>query len=256
VLFSAPGLGVFALLALRQNVNPNWPAVFYLSATVLAAAWVERVALDFLPWTKLRDWLKPALRAGAGVTAAGYVVPFAITWVGLAGSIKFDPALRLRGWKEVGQRAGEFFSKVPDPKNTFVIVLGHRDQASQLAFYMPQKPRVFRYVYRDIVESQYEIWPDPGDYSLTDGDAILFAPTDDPWPASREIPHSLQRQFRSMEDIGDIRVPIGSRSERHFDVFLMRGLKFWDPPLKRDAEPEQPEDPGESVNPNGAAENR
>ena len=41
VLFSAPGILALILLAIRQKANPNWPAVFYVSAFVLLAAWLR-----------------------------------------------------------------------------------------------------------------------------------------------------------------------------------------------------------------------
>ena len=230
VLFSGPGLAVFALLSLRQNVNPNWPAVYYLGAAVLTAAWLDRAALDVLPWPRLRGWFRPALLLGAIASAAGYFLPFAIGLAGLTGSDKLDPTLRLRGWKEVGEQAGALLANVPHPENTFVVVLGHRDHASQLAFNMPQQPRVFRFVRRDVVESQYEIWPDPGDFAATGGDALVFLPSDEPQPRKREIPASLRRQFHDMDEFGEIHVPLGGGAERYYNVCLLRHLKFWDPP--------------------------
>ncbi|MCE9520032.1 MAG: glycosyltransferase family 39 protein [Verrucomicrobia bacterium] len=240
VIFSGPGLMIFALLSFRQNVNPNWPAVFYLGASVLAAAWLDRVALHVHPWTRMRGWLRPALLLSIILSAMMYLLPFAIGWAGLAGNDKFDPLLRLRGWKEVGIQAGGFLEKVPQPKNTFVLVLAHRDHASQLAFNMPQQPRVYRYVYRDVLESQYEIWPGPEDFTGSHSDALLFIPVDRRGPAEPEIPVSLTRQFDSIDALGEIRGPIGDHAERIYKVHLLRHLNFWAPPLRPDpaAEPE------------------
>jgi 4-amino-4-deoxy-L-arabinose transferase-like glycosyltransferase len=235
VLFSGAGLAVFALLSLRQNVNPNWPAVFYLGAAVLAAAWLDRTALQVLPWTRLRGWLRPALLTGGAASALGYLAPFAVGLAGLAGNDRFDPALRLRGWKEVGAQAGAFLAKTPHPENTFVIALDHRDHASQLAFNMPQQPRVFRFVRRDVIESQYEIWPDPGDFVESHGDALVFVSADESGLAARRIPVSLQRQFSSMEELGEIHVPLGGGAERSYKALLFRSLKFWAPPKNLDA---------------------
>jgi len=234
VLFSGPGLAAFALLSFRQNVNPNWPAVYYVGAAVLAGAWTDHAALDVLPWRRMRGWLPPALVLGAATSLVGYLLPFAIPLAGLSGS-RFDLTLRLRGWKEVGQQAGAFLAKVPRPENTFVLVMGHRDHASQLAFSMPQHPRVFRYVRRDVIESQYEIWPDPGDFVATHGDALLFLPADEAGSVKRVIPASLQRQFKAMEELGQIRVPLGGRAQKYYNVWLMRHLEFWDPPRSHEA---------------------
>ncbi len=232
VLYSGPGLAVFILLSFRQNVNPNWPAVFYLSASVLTAAWLSRAAIDVLPWTRLRGWLRPTLLLGAILTALIYFLPFAIGLAGLAGHDNFDPLFRLRGWKEVGDQAGAFLAKVPQPKNTFVLVLAHRDHASQLAFNMPQQPRVFRYVYRDVLESQYEIWPSPADHAVTNSDALLIIPVDRRGPAEPEIPGSLKRQFDSLEKLGEFRVPLSDSTDRIYKIHLLRHLNFWAPPLR------------------------
>ncbi|MEY4483302.1 MAG: hypothetical protein RL693_754, partial [Verrucomicrobiota bacterium] len=45
VIFSAPALMVFSLLALRQSINPNWPAVYYLSGMTLVAAALQGTAV-------------------------------------------------------------------------------------------------------------------------------------------------------------------------------------------------------------------
>ncbi len=234
VIFSGPGLVAFALLSFRQNVNPNWPAVFYIGASVLAAAWLNRAALDVLPWTRLRGWLRPALLLGAFLTAVMYFLPFAIGLAGLAGHDKYDPLLRLRGWKEIGVQAGAFLEKVPQPENTFVLVLAHRDHASHLAFNMPQQPRIFRYVYRNVIESQYEIWPGPEVFTGSHSDALLFVPVDERGPIEPEIPGSLKRQFESIAPLGEIRVPIGDHSKRAYKVHLLRHMNFWAPPVRPD----------------------
>lgn len=240
VLFSGPGLAAFAVLSFRQNVNPNWPAVYYVGAAVLAGAWLDRSALDVLPWRRMRSWRRPALLLGAATSLVVYLLPFAIPLAGLSGS-GLDLTLRLRGWKEVGQQAGAFLAQVPRPENTFVLVVAHRDHASQLAFSMPQHPRVFRYVRRDVVESQYEVWPGPGEFVATHGDALLFLPVDGEGSVKRGIPASLQRQFETMEELGAICVPLGGRARKYYNVWLMRHLKFWNPPKSHEEIAEPPE---------------
>lgn len=231
VLFSAPALAVFVLLSLRQNVNANWPAVFYLGAMVLAAAWLNGVALAPLPWTRQRALVRPAVWTGLVFSVVMYFVPLVLNFTPLAGG-PFDPALRLRGWREVGRQAQMFLDQVPHPDNTFVVALGERDHASELAFYMPTHPQIYRFRPADVIESQYEIWPDPGDMGYIGGDALIFKPTDD-----TPLPPSLERGFlHKIQKIGEIHASMGrSGEQRLYLVYLAREMKYWPgPPTAED----------------------
>ncbi len=229
VIFSGPGLAVFILLSMRQSVNVNWPAVYYISATVLAGAWLDRVALDALPWMRLRNWARPAIITGLVMSLLSCVLPFAIGALGQVGT-RLDPALRLRGWKDAGAQAGALLAKVPRPEQTFVIVYGDRSNASQLAFYTPQQPQVFRFTHSGVIESQYELWPHPGELNYFSHDALIIMPPDDAPPHDDSLPAPLIRQFRSVEDFGYIRVPLGRDAARNYKVYLARSMKSWDPP--------------------------
>ena len=85
-LYCAPGMAVFFMLALRQEIHPNWPAAFYISATVLVAAWLSGSALRVLDWPRLRALQKPALVLAGVVVLFTYMVPFSIGAAGLAGT--------------------------------------------------------------------------------------------------------------------------------------------------------------------------
>ncbi len=247
VMFSGPGLAVFILLSYRQSVNVNWPAVYYISAIVLAGAWLDRVALDALPWQRLRGWARPAVITGLGVSLISCILPFAISALGQEGT-SLDPAMRLRGWRDAGVQAGALLAKVPRPSRTFVVIYGDRSHASQLAFYMPQQPQVFRFVREGITESQYELWPDPGDLDRFSWDALMIMPSENLEPQSQEVPSSLRRQFRHMIDLGPISVPLGHEAGRSYKVFLAKNLRSWirPPVIDPSAPPESPE-PGAAM---------
>ncbi len=248
VMFSAPGLAVFILLSMRQSVNVNWPAVFYISATVLAGAWLDRVALDKLAWKRPAGWARPAILSGLVVTLLSCILPFAIGALGQAGT-RFDAALRLRGWRDAGAQAGALLAKVPRPDQTFVIVYGDRSNASQLAFYMPQQPRVFRYVHEGPPESQYEIWPDAGDLNLLTWDSLVIMPPDNVETPPESMPPPLERQFESVDLFGEIKVPLGHGANRSYKVFLAREMIKWRPPKRRDPSEPPSEDKPEGIAP-------
>lgn len=210
-LFSAPALLVFFLLALRQNVNPNWPAVFYLSAMVLLAG---RLAAS---WERRRGTVRLALVMAGVMTLLAYALPLIIPAAGLSGHAKLDPLERLRGWSQAGHAAGDALAQVPRPQQTFLLALGHRDNASQFAFYTPQHPPVYRWQPDGALVSQYELWPSM--HERTGWDALILQPSDKP------LAKSLQKQFASVEPLPAIRIPLGNAQERRWQLYLAKGLK-------------------------------
>ncbi len=226
VIFSAPALVAFFALALRQSVNPNWPAVFYLSATILAAAWARGKALSTLNLPKFQSLGKPAIKLATAFCILIYALPLATTAFGLSGNPKIDLVARLRGWSELGKAAGKYLDAAPRPKETFVLALGHREHASQLAFDMPQHPRVYRFDLEGRVESQYELWPSAEERLGLD--ALIFEPEMD-----RAMLQTLDNAFDSVEKIGEIHVPIGFGRGRDYQVFLGHKLKAWPKPRPR-----------------------
>ncbi len=237
VIFSAPALVAFFGLALRQSVNPNWPAVFYLSATILAAAWVRGQALAALTLPRLQALGKPAIKLAIVFCVLTYALPLITTALGLEGNPKIDLAARLRGWSEMGKEAGKYLEAAPRPTETFVLALGHREHASQLAFDMPQHPRVYRWDLEGRVESQYELWPSAEE--RLGWDALIFDPETD-----RPLMQTLDHAFESTEKLGEIHVPIGYGRGRDYQVYLGHKLKSWPKPKPRTGLPsEEKKDP-------------
>lgn len=223
VLFSAPALMVFFMLAVRQSINPNWPAVYYLSGVILVAAALQGSWSPVWPAIRWQRWLKPTTILAFVVTLLAYLTPVAMGLFGLEGHPKFDPLARVRGWKEVGAEAGRFYAQAPAPEKTFFLVMGHRENASQISFYTPQHPPVYRWQDDDIISSQYELWPRANEERMG-GDALIFI------PEGSGLAKSMARSFEKVEKVGDIRVPIGSERLRSYDVYLGRNLISWPKP--------------------------
>lgn len=231
-LFSAPPLLVFVLLSLRQHVNENWPAVYYLSAMVL----LPGLAL-YRVEEKIPVRLKRALQVGAVFAGLLYLLIPVISFAGLRGHDKYDRFADLRGWEESGQKVAEFFAKVPRPEQTFVIITQGRKYASQLAFWMPQHPRVYLWNRKGVVESQYDVWPDGADKA--GWDAFIVKPADDrddgPMTQLRGV---FRRSFENVETLGDVEVDIGNGTARRFRLFLGRNMLNW-PPVDPDPAPNE-----------------
>ena len=215
---AAPGLLLFCGLALRQKINPNWPAVFFVPAFLLAAAWMNQA----LPFAARPFWKTWSLRIGAGFVALVHLALLAVFLTDLKGHKKLN---EMRGWRETGLQAGRFLERVPRPQNTFVLTTGYRYDAAQLAFTMPQHPRTYRWERSGRVLSQYEVWPGPEE-RLGD-DALIFQ-------NGRETPGKLFRElrerFEKVESLGRVEVQLGEGNRRVFDVFLGHRLKSWTVP--------------------------
>lgn len=227
VVFSVPALAAFFLLALRQDVHANWPAVFYIPVFILTAAWMEDAAHGLSLGGKWRVWGRRGVWVGLAMAIIAYVFPLVSGPLGLAGHRRFDPLDRLRGWKEAGAKQGEFLKNVPHPERTFVVVLGHRHFASEAAFYMPQQPRVYRWQADGRRMSQYDLWPGPGE-DMKGWDALLFYPNSEEHDYKKLNPSVFFRHaFVNTTKLGDIDVPVGNGLRRSFQVFLCDRLKKW-----------------------------
>jgi 4-amino-4-deoxy-L-arabinose transferase-like glycosyltransferase len=213
-LCAAPALLLFQLLSLRQHVNENWPAVFYVSAAVLAAA------------MQPLHWLRRGYAVGAVFTLLMYALAPTIRALGWTGREDRDPFIAMRGWQTAAGPLSDMLAAVPHPERTFVVVLDHRHNASQMAFFLRQKPMVYRWNRDDLVESQYEVWPGPED--KLGWDAFIIQPDSLEPDAKRfSLPMRLQRSFSSYEKVGSVIVPLGNGARRGFQAYLARDMKEW-----------------------------
>ena len=216
LLASAPALACFAVLALRQRINPNWPAAFFVPAFVLAAAWMR----GLLPRTASPAWERWSLRVGAALVL---IVHLLLVIVFATNLKSINKLASIRGWHEAGIEAQKFLDQVPRREKTFVMALGHRYHAAQMAFYMPSHPRLYRWEPSGTVQSQYEIWP--GAEERIGHDALIIDPSMEGTLLQNSV---FTEAFERLEHLGDIRVLLGQES-REFSVYLGRNLKTWKP---------------------------
>lgn len=214
LLTSAPMLAIFAVLALRQRINPNWPAAFFVPAFILAAAWM----CGKLPTTAHPGWQRWSLRVGGTLVAIVHILLIVVFTTDLKSINKLSS---IRGWREAGIEAQKFLDQVPQPEKTFVMALGHRYHAAEMAFYMPSHPRLYRWEPSDTVQSQYEIWPGPEE--RIGFDALILDPSAGDGLLKNQM---FTEAFEKLEHRGDIRIPLGQET-REFSVYLGRNLKSW-----------------------------
>lgn len=229
LVFSAIPLAFMLLLALRQKMLPNWPAVFYIAASILAAAWFCRKIDLPAPPVSWRKSLRPGLAIGFSLVFLFYAGPVVFPLIGKPGYY-LDFNRRLLGHDKLGAGFDEIRSQVPGGEEDFIVALNHRDLASHLAFHLEGQPRVYRYTARGI-ESQYEMWPNPVEDGLTGRNALILH-------ASTRLPAPLRDAFRQIEVAGEFEVEYRFDRTRRF--FVLRGidLQSW-PPLAL-PDPEHP----------------
>jgi len=225
------GLPLFGVLGLSllQRVQPNWPASFYAAGVVLLAAW----AMGFVAlgsWIgRLRRLFVPGLAVGAFFCVVTHALPFVLPLLGLHGS-PLDPTIRLRGWRQLGLQAAGQLAEFPCPDTTLVVATSGRAAVSELAFYLPDQPRVYYPNPTGIVVSQYDIWGGPRDRQ--GWDAMILTPD------GAEVPPGLVAAFSRIESRGEIVVPLGGRRRLHFRVWRGVALRAWPEPAgKRDRRP-------------------
>ncbi|MGH7512797.1 MAG: ArnT family glycosyltransferase [Gemmatimonadales bacterium] len=145
---------VFAVSSLRHRVEANWPLPAYLPAVVLLAT----VQGD----GRWRRWLRAGVALGGGLVILGYLQM--VTPV-----LPFHEELirRGHGWDEVALRVALH----RESPRTWVAGNTYQD-ASKLAFHLPDHPRVFALNLRSR-DNQYSAWPGFPDLARR-GDDLVF----------------------------------------------------------------------------------
>ncbi len=209
-LCAGPALACFALLALRQRINPNWPAAFFVPAIILAAAWLLESGRE--------TWRRWSLHIAGGLAVVIHLAVIVFMLTDLKSIKKLGG---LRGWREAGLAADTWLQKMPERENTFVMALGHRYHAAWMAFYMPSHPRMYRWEPTAFPQSQYEIWPGPEE--RIGQDAMILVPGAD---ESMVLLPDFAQCFERVEPLGTISIPLGAET-RQFGVFRGVKLKTW-----------------------------
>jgi 4-amino-4-deoxy-L-arabinose transferase-like glycosyltransferase len=214
VSMGALPLALGAALALHQRVQPNWLLPFLPAALLGVTAWAREPAGA----AHRRAWMRRGLVTGTLLMAATWALPFLPLERGVAGH-PVDPLHGLRGWAELAGRVQRLRAGVPGWQGAPVLVWGHRHFASQLAFYLPDRPRVGRWPrLPGQVESQYEIWGLP-DLTAADQALVVLAGQGIGVPP----PAALAAQWARLQPLGEVLQPLGPHRQRVVSLFHARG---------------------------------
>lgn len=158
----------FLLWSLHTRIYANWPAMGYASGVVLAAYGVDRLLEKYRADADLRKradaglrlpWTRRLLPFWAGLSVVLCLAMYAQEPVSRVLPERFNPAMRLKGWSDLGRRVGEIRAAMPDPDRVFIFS-DQYDVAAQLAFYVPGKPVVYCADFGRRL-NQYDFWSGP-----------------------------------------------------------------------------------------------
>lgn len=204
------------LLSLLQKAQGNWPMAFYFSGTIMLAG--KAVAGNWQRSLRYGLWL------GYVLVVTTYLLPILIQHSGLQNTA-FDPTKRFKHWQELAVDINfERLVALPSVDDTFVVALGHRYLASQLAFYLPDHPKVYRYQESGQIQSQYEVWNGPIEFI---GKNAVIVGNDD----QNSVPTVLKDAFTGFRFLAQVANPDKPKSP--YSLYLGEGLKYWPDPVNR-----------------------
>lgn len=216
-------------LSVMQRVQPNWPAAFHLAMIVLLAAWgtgTWRCPYIADRWRRSFFW---SIGVGAFCALLAYAVPFVVPRTELAGG-RFDLTSRLRGWKQLVAEIDALRQACPEPRPTLVISATGRNAVSEIAYYLPDQPRVYQWSLSGKLMSQHDVWNGP--HVAAGQDALLIT------YGGFGVPDELQAVADGVERRGSAFHIRGRHRRDEYDVWVLRGLKTW--PVNRRRERWQP----------------
>ncbi|MCQ8103673.1 glycosyltransferase family 39 protein [Methylomonas sp. SURF-2] len=204
------------LLSLLQKVQGNWPMPFYFSGLILLAG---RWAVG--AWRKT---VKFALGFGFMLVGMTYVLPLLLQVSALKGTA-WDPTKRFESWRELAVSVhNERLSAQPGRlSDTFIVALGHRYLASQLGFYLPDHPQVYRYEESGLIMSQYEVWPGPERYIGKNAFIVGERPED-------TLPQALKDAFVRFRFVAQVANP--NKPASPYYIYLGENLTAWPEPAR------------------------
>ncbi len=220
LFFGALPLAVMLVLALRQELQPNWAAVYYLAGFVLVAAWYSGALLAKFPPVAWRRLLPATLAFSIGLSVYFYAAPPLFNAMGKAGN-GADPNRRLIGYGELATGLQTFRERDETTGAAFILMIGHRDLASHLAFHLPDRPRVMNLDPKPGINSQYEMW------NLTQGPARVGENALVIYPENDKLPKRFAACFENVERLGEFTARLQNDPPKRFGVYLGRNLKSW-----------------------------
>lgn len=217
-----PLLGI-TILSFMQRVQPNWPVAFHLTGMIFLAAWGNGAWDSVWIPTGYRRCYGASLVCGAAFVILFYAFPLAIPHTEWLGS-RIDPLSRLRGWQQLATEVHTLRSQVPAESEPLLITSSGRGIVSELAFYLPDHPRVYHWNPAGTVVSQHDVWGGP--QISGQQDALLMTTAGQPLPAE------FLAACRSAHFVQAVRQERGGVRHDDYDIWHIQGLREWPSPAR------------------------
>ncbi len=199
-------LGVL-VLSFIQKVQGNWPMPFYFSALILLAGyWQQGHRQKLFHYALLSAYL---------MVAATYLLPGILAAFDLQNT-KLDPTKRFKYWPQLAENVQQARLAVPGLEQRFMVVVGHRNLASELAFYLPDHPKMYRYG-NDGAMSQYDLWPGPQQFNGANGMILSYG--------LKQVPEPVNTAFGHVRFIAEIANP--KNPQMPYYLFWGENLQHW-----------------------------
>ena len=215
ICFVAPPLIVILGQEILSRAHANWAAIAYPGACVLLASWIDRMfgrpaSGRAGGWRSVALWIK----AGVAVNVAIGLL-FSLAWVvpGFAETSGLSSAMKgVRGWKET---VAELSTRAGDIRATAIMV-DDRELWHGLDYYGRDKslPPVRAWRRGAIAHSHAE---QEGQIRTGEDVRVLVA------SGSEWLRVMIRQDFRMIQDIGYLSVPIGPQRERRLKLYLASG---------------------------------
>ncbi len=209
--FIVPPLAVILGQEIISRAHANWAATAYPAACVLLATWIDR---GFGGETSRFKVTKPLL-AGIGLNAIIGLV-FTVVWIapsigdsaGLANAFK-----RLRGWEQTAADLGATAAK----HNATVIMVDERELWHGIDYYGRNMslPPLRTWQRGDTPRSHAE---EAGKVQPVEADQTILLAS-----VGYGFRPMFAGDFRTLQDIGELRVPLGPKKERVMKLYLVSG---------------------------------
>jgi len=190
----APMLGFFFILGWTRAIHLLWPLPAYLGLTVLMAGIVVRCDTSLARfYESKRSWLLGSFAVGVVLTTchAAFFLPY------------LSPIQGLYGWEKVALQTRRLREEMPP--ETFVLGIGRKYTVpSQLAFHLREPANVHGKNLLGQMGLQYDFWADPR--SLKGRDAVVVLEAGDRSDRALDL---LRKHFRSVDEAGEVVVPVG-----------------------------------------------
>ena len=211
ISFSFPGFLLVTFLSFRQRMEPNWPAVFYPTAIMLATVFVFRFG-DVFSKIARPARLRPALFATAATFCiATYMTP-ALSPILAKVNPSWDLTSRLRGWSQLADRFEAEFEKNGIPPETLIIGQSGRSVVSEMAFYMDRQPKIVLWKDNDVIDTQYDLWRDSEIKSPLQ--AVIIT------EKGQGVSAKLASRFETTHPVSEIKVQVSPTKQRTYSLWL------------------------------------